>query len=226
MNKKLKVDDIKEMLEKKPDVNEFAKYISEHIEAIPLLIAIIAEDKGSTKFFCEKTIRLISEGEPELIYPYFDEISRFIDSKNSFIKWGGLITLSNLAAVDEENKFKDIYEKYFSMIDSESMITAGNVVGNAWKIILKNPEYEGDITKRLLGVANNTYINKGKPSPECRNIMLGNVIDCFDKYYKISGNKKEMIEFAAGQRNNTRKPVAKRAEKFLEEHPSKELKRG
>ncbi|NTW70939.1 MAG: hypothetical protein HGA49_01715 [Eubacteriaceae bacterium] len=218
MNKELTVAELKEMLDKKPDVDEFQKIVTENIEVVPLLLDIIREDKGSIKFFCEKIIRLISETEPKLIYPYFDDISRFIDSKNSFIKWGGLITLSNLAAVDDKNKFKGIYEKYFSMIDSESMITAGNVVGNAWKIIMKNPEYEGDITKRLLGVTDNTYVNKGKPSAECRNIMLGNVIDCFEKYYPISEHKREMMEFAAGQRNNTRKSVAKRAEKFIEEH--------
>ena len=112
-------------------------------------------------------------------------MAALIGSPNSFIKWGAIITLSNLAAVDTENKFASVYEKYFGLIDADAMVTAANVVGNAWKTILSKPEYEQDITKRLLRIPENTYLYKGEPSPECRNILCGHAIDCFDKYFEV-----------------------------------------
>jgi len=95
------------------------------------------------------------------------------------------------------------------------MMTATNVIDNAWKIVLHNPELEPDITRRLLAVQNNTYINKGRPSPECLNIVLGNVLDCFSKYYPISQNQPLILDFARSQLENTRRSVAKRAAKLF-----------
>ncbi len=112
------------------------------------------------------------------MYPYFDEAANLIHDSNSFIKWGAIITLSNLIAVDDDDRFATIYEKYFDLIDSESMITAANVIGNAWKIIKKNPIHENDITRRMLRVSENTYLNKGLPSAECKNVLIGHVVDC------------------------------------------------
>jgi hypothetical protein len=175
-------------------------------------------DKSSVKFFCEKLIRLLSAENPELVYPYFADLAALLDSPNNILKWGAIITLANLASVDREHKFAAIYEKYFSLLNDSSMITAGNVAGSAWKIVLINPGYEQDITRRLLAVRNNVYLNKGQPSPECKNIMCGHVLDCFEKYYPMSREKDKIREFAAGLRNNPRPAVAKRAAAFLKKY--------
>lgn len=182
------------------------------------LIEKIKTDKGSGKFFLEKSIRLLSEKEPRLVYPYFSEIAKLIQSPNNFIKWGAIITISNLIEVDEKNQFEPFFEKYFSLINDDSMITAGNVAGNAWKFIVKNPKWDREITERLLMVKDNTYLYKGEPSPECKNIMKGHVLGCFDKYYEISGLQEKMIAFAESEVSNSRKSVARRAQAFLKKH--------
>ena len=79
---------------------------------------------------------------------------------------GAVLTLSNLFFVDEENRFEAIYDKYLSFVNSTTMVTAGNTVGNARKIVRKNPAWEKDITKRRLKIQGNTYLHKGEPSPE------------------------------------------------------------
>lgn len=66
--------------------------------------------------------------------------------------------------------------------------------------------------------AGNTYLYKGAPSLECRNIMLGNVIDCFDMYWLQSENKKSLLEFAMGQVDNPRETVARKARLFVKKH--------
>ncbi len=218
MHKESLVDEWIQRLKQKPETDDFVDEVIQEPEIISVLIEIIKKDKGSVKFYCEKIVRIISERRPILVYPYFDDVASLIDSQNNFIKLGVIITLSNLISVDNENKFKSIYEKYFSLINSDSMITAGNVVKNAWKIVMKNPGWEDDITKRLLSLSANTYLNKGEPSPECKNIIFGDAIDCFNQYYEMSGNKEEIIEFVTNQRNNPRKQVAKKAESFLKRY--------
>lgn len=182
------------------------------------LIETIQADKGSGKFFLEKSIRLLSEREPSLVYPYFSEIDLLIESPNNFIKWGGIITLSNLIAVDEENRFEPLFDQYFSLLNADSMITAGNVASNAWKFVMKNPNWEKEITQRLLKVRENTYLYKGEPSLECKNIMIGHVLDCFDKYYEVSTLQEKMIAFAESEVKNPRQSVARKAQTFLKNH--------
>ncbi|MGI6162475.1 MAG: hypothetical protein ACOYEQ_00910 [Bacillota bacterium] len=215
---KYNLNHMKERLRQKPEVADFLDEITANPEILGLLFEIIRTDKGAVKFYCEKVIRMLSEKQPSLAYPYFDDVANLIDSQNSFVKWGAITTLSNLIDVDNDRKFEAVCQKYLDLINSDSMITAASAVKNVWKFVVKNPDYEGDLTKRLLGIADNTYLYKGKPSPECKNIMFGNAIDCFDKYFEISCSKKDIIEFVAKQRNNTRKQVAKKAEAFLKKH--------
>jgi hypothetical protein len=211
-------DEFLEFLKGKPKIGSFVDEVIGNPDIIPKLIGIIKTEKGSVKFYCEKAIRFISEKKPELIYPYYDDISSFLESSNSFIKWGGIIILSNLAAVDEEDKFRTVSGKYFRLLHSDSVITANNVAGNAFKFVEKDQAYERLITREILKIPGNTYLHKGEVSLECKNIMLGSAIEYFDKVFDISESKGQMLEFAEGQVNNTRKKVAKTAESFLKKH--------
>lgn len=212
------VQELQHSLKKMPAVYQFITDVAERVNKFPLLFEIIRTDRGAVKYHCEKIIRICSENNPKLVYPYFSEIADLLDSSNNFLKWGAIITLSNLVAVDDARQFDGIYDKYFAMLNSDSMITAANVIENAWKIVLKFPEREPDITARLLAVRENTYLNKGKPSPECKNILLGNILDNFSRYYPLSQRKAEMIDFAVSQLENTRRTVAKRAADFLKKY--------
>ena len=113
------------------DLEGMVEVLKEEPSRIKELIEKINTDKSSGKFFLEKSIRLLSEREPSLVYPYFSEIVELIQSPNNFIKWGAIITISNLIAVDVEKRFEFIFDEYFSLLSSDSMITAGNVASNA-----------------------------------------------------------------------------------------------
>jgi len=209
---------LKDRLTKKNDINILVSEVIDRSSMIPELLEIINTDKTSLRFSCTKIIRLVSEKKPELVYMYFDDISKLIYSTNSFIKWDGIRIISNLISVDSKGKFDLIYEEYFKLLNVPEMITSANVIGNAWKVVLHKPQYEKDITERLTKVRGITFFNKGKPSPECNRIACGHVIDCFDKYFSVSQNKEKILCFVRGQLLNSRKAVAKKAEKFLKKH--------
>ena len=160
----------------------------------------------------------MSEQQPDKIYPYFGDVAAWLQDSNSFVKWDGILILANLAAVDTEHRFASIYEEYFGLIRDSKMVTAANVAGNAWKIVQAVPEWENDITQRLLEVPQIIYLHHGEPSPECNNVMCGHVLDCFDRYFDLSNNQKLMLCFAHTQLNSSRKSVAKKAARFLKRH--------
>jgi hypothetical protein len=60
--------------------------------------------------------------------------------------------------------------------------------------------------------------DRGQLSPECSNVVYGHAIDSFGRFYDTIKNKKVVDDFIKRQLNNTRKPVAKKAEKFLRKH--------
>lgn len=215
---KMQTGQFKEMLKTKPDIFELADQCINNPDQITMLFDIINTEKSSIKFTCEKTIRIISDIEPLALYAYFDKLASLLDSDNNFILWGAIISISDIVCVDDDNKFDNIFEKYFSHLSSPAMITAANVVQNAYKIILSKPMLENEITKKLLNIKNYTYYIKDDASPECKNILYSHMLDCFGEYFEKSSMKKEIIEFAREQLNNSRLTVAKKAEKFLKKH--------
>ena len=146
--------------------------------------------------------------------PYFDKIVFLLESDNNILKWGAIIILSNLASVDTENKFEKIFKKYFAPIKGKQMITASNIVKNAWKIALAKPFLVERITREILKAERTEYENKGELSPECNRIVCGHAIDSFSRYYEKIKNKKPVKDFIKRQIDNPRSAVAKKAEKF------------
>jgi hypothetical protein len=206
---------IEKIYENGSNKKQIVKEVIKSPECIPQLFAGLNHDKGNIKLGCEKILRLVSEQKPEIIYPYFDTFVKLLDSENNILKWGVIITISNLSSVDTENKFEKIFGKYYASINDKTMITASNIVKNSWKIALAKPELAEKISKEILKVEKVRYENKGQLSPECNNIICGHAIDSFEKFYDEIKDKKPITDFIKRQLNNTRKSVAKKAKKFL-----------
>jgi hypothetical protein len=200
------------------DKVKLANEVIKHPEIIPRLLEEINNPKGSIKFGCEKILRIVSEQKPEILYPYFDFYIKFLDSQNNFIKWGAIITISNLAAVDKEKKFDKIFSKYYSPITGKVMVTSANIIENSWKIVLARPELADKIANEILKSERSQYEYHGKLSSECSNVVFGHAIESFGHFYDKIINKKVVDSFIKRQLNNTRKPVAKKAEKFIRKY--------
>lgn len=211
------------LIEKLKDKKQCESLLTDVLEdqsMLAVLLDVIEKEKSSVKFTCSKIIRLASETNPGLVYPYFDKVVGMMRSDISFIKWDGIATLSNLAKVDRNLLFDKIFDEYFDLIQDPQMITAATVVGNAWKIVSAKPDREAEITNRLLSVPENVYYNRGEPSPECNNILCGHVIDCIEIYYQVSNQKSAILAYLDKQRCNTRNSTARKAEILLKKTES------
>ena len=212
------MDIAKEIGKKGADAAKIARFAIENPDSIEKLIEGITADKGSIRFGYEKVLRLISEQRPDLIYPYFDVFKKLSVCDNSFLKWGAIMTIANLAAADTENKFDEIFEQYYSPVKGPVMVTAANIIGGTAKIIRAKPYLTDKIINEILKVEKGRYEMHGELSPECRNVAIGHAIDTFDSIYDEIENKEIIVKFVKKQLKNTREKVAKKAERFLKKH--------
>lgn len=210
------------LLKGKPDLTQLVTEAGRDSSLRETLFSLIRTERSTVRYSCTKVLRILSEQQPETVYPHFDDIVSWLHDANSFVKWDGILTLSNLAVVDTDDRFAPIYEEYFGLIRNPQMITAANVAGNAWKFVQARLEWEPDITQRLLEVPNIVYLHHGEPSPECNRVLCGHVLNCFDHYFDQSQNQADILHFAQDQLNCPRKAVAKSAARFLRRHDKKE----
>jgi len=207
--------DVLEKLEKKEiTADELYKQVEKDFDLISEICRGISSSKAHVRYPCAKVLNLLSGEKPEKLYPEMDFFITLLDSDKRILLWNALIIVANLTRIDEERKFDNIFDKYFSFIDDEYMVTVANVVGNAGKIAKAKPYLNERITRELLRVEN--LLLKPHLTQECRNILLGHAISAFETYFDQMENKEEVISFVKRQLNNSRDGTRKKAQKFLE----------
>ena len=209
---------VEQIGEKGSDKDKIAGYVIKNPECIPDIIGGLHAEKGTEKFGCEKVLRLISKKKAGLIYPYFDDYTTLLDSDNNFLKWGAILTIANLTVADSENKFENIFAQYYAPVTGPELVTAANIIGASVIIAGAKPELTDNITREILKVQYAEYRHQGEKSPECYNIACGHAIDYFHEVFNTIEDKETVAVFVKKHLDNTRKPVVKKAIKFLKKY--------
>jgi hypothetical protein len=178
------------------------KLLSEVLEGV-------SSDKARVKYGSAKVLRIIGERNPQVLYSKWDFFANMLNSTNTFLKSDGVFILGHLARVDSENKIQHIFDKLYSLIDDESMITAANLIGVSAIIAKAKPELQSVITSKLLN------IDRTHHSSECKNVLKGHAIVALDEYYQDSKDDKRILTFMKAESKNTRPSTRAKAEKFL-----------
>jgi hypothetical protein len=190
-----------------------AARIAKKPESFAVLFAGLRAEKPEIKYGSLKRLRAISEKEPAALYPEFGRFVDLLDSKNTFLRWGAIIIIGNLAAVDSRGKIGRILDRYLAPISGPVMITAANTIGGAGKIARAKPRFADRIARALLGVEAANY-----QTPECRNVALGHVVRSLDLFFEHIGDPEPVLAFVRRQLDNSRNAVKKKATAFLKKH--------
>jgi hypothetical protein len=174
------------------------------------LISGLAAKKARTKYGCSKTLRILAERRPDLLYPRFAFFAKLIESDNTFLKWDAIRIVASLAAVDTEGKFERIFRKYFRPIAGPVMITAAHSIAGGGRIALARPLLSDRIATELLKVEGASYA-----TAECLNVALGHAIGSVDRFFGQLRRKKRVLDFVRRQLANSRPATRKKAERFL-----------
>lgn len=196
---------------KKKNVDEesIAKKVVKDERLLDDLLEGVSSEKVVIKYKSLKVLTLVSEQQPKMLYPEWDFFVKLLDDDNTFLRVIGATIIANLTRVDTKNKFEKIFNKYYSLLEDESMINAANIAGRSGLIAKAKPHLQGKITNKLLD------IDKTNHSSECKNIIKGKAILSFDEYVDEFKDKEKIIRFVKKELKNTRSATKKKAEKLL-----------
>ena len=154
-------------------------------------------------------LEILSKENPNIIYPEWNFFVDLIKSKNAYHKSIAISTISNLTAVDEKNKFEDIFEEFFKLIDDKSVIVSRKLAICAGRIATAKLSLKSKITAVLLS------INDTQHSPSRKDLIKGDIIESFSEYFKDIKDKKTIIEFVKKQLDSSSPSTMKKAKEFL-----------
>jgi hypothetical protein len=176
----------------------------------------LLSNKPEIKYHCAKRAIALSEKNPKALYPQLNVFVKLLDGDNNVLKWVSIIVIGNLAGADKQNKISKLIPRLIGLLHGKSMITANNTIVALGKIAKHKPQFKEKIFRALLDVEKATYYNKGKVSPECRNIALGKVIGVLAEHSDELKDNKKAITFLQRQTKNTRSATRERAKKAID----------
>jgi hypothetical protein len=205
--------DTLKLAQKEVKAEETAEKVAENPRLISEVFDGTSSEDPRVKFKSAKTLKIISERNPKILYPKIDIFISLLDSENKIIKWIATDVIGNLTSVDLENKFDKVFQKYYDLLSAPSMITVGHIIENSGKIAKSKPYLTQKITSKLLDVEQLPV--KPPITQECKNILLGKVIQAFEVYFSQIENAEDVTSFAKRQLNNPRRATKAKAESFL-----------
>lgn len=166
------------------------------------------------------TLLAISEESPEELYHAWDIIEDILKKPEVSRKYIAVHLLSNLAAVDTENKFDRIFEEFYQLLSHESPVVSPHIAGVSGKIILSKPHLKSRIISMLLDIDS---INRCR-HPE---LLKSYVIQAFDDCFETIRIKDQMkiIKFVQDQSGSESPKTRKKAKAFLIKWKNNEIPR-
>lgn len=159
---------------------------------------------------CFKVIQTMSREVPLKLYSEWEYFHELINTSNAFYQMIGVKILANLTVVDSDEKFDEMLDEYFMLLDSRSLITARYVAGAAGIIVQAKPELQSRITEWLLKSGKTHHKNKG--------LVVHDAIESIDSYFDLIINKEKIISFVKTFLNSDSPKLANLAAEFLEKH--------
>lgn len=159
-----------------------------------------------------QVVFLISEKEPEVLYPQWDFFFNFLKSRNNFHKVIAIKLLANLIKIDTENKFKAIFNDYIEQLRSESIMTARTLVQNLGKIANSNPDLIKKITEVLFSV------EKQREHFQHKELIKADVINTFSEIFDLIEDKHKVVNYIKAQIKSESPKTRKSAQLFLKRY--------
>ena len=200
---------LSDLSKKKLNVKNAAKKALGDKRAISELLDGILSKKETIRFNSFKVLLLLSEEHPKVLYPEWDFFADLLNTDNAYHKYIAIYILANLAVDDPKGRFEKIFNRYYSLLDDESVIPPAHVAANSPKIARAKPHLQTKITNRLLSV------DKTHQRPERKDLIKGYIIEAFGQYFEEAENKKRMLDFAKVELNSRSPSTKKKAKEFL-----------
>ena len=198
-----------EMNNKEVDIETVAEKASANRELLSEILDGLTSKEETLRYNCHKVVMHISETNSRLLYREWDFFLELLSSDNSYRKMSAVQLIANLTKVDTENRFEQIVDKYYGLLDDKSMIVAIYVASNSGGIVRSKPQLEREITNKLLDIDRTHHPEGRKP------LIKAGAIEAFDKYFTEATDKERIIAFVKEQQDCDSPKTRKIAQDFL-----------
>jgi hypothetical protein len=204
---------LQKLADKSMTKEELFQRVKHDFGLFPEVLKGISSSKAAIRYGCAKVLTDLSEEHPEKLYSHIDSFIDLLDSEYRILTWNAMAIIANLARVDKDKKFDAIFDKYYSFLNDEYMVTVANVVGHSGKIALAKPHLIQKITDELLKVEN--IPTTPHLTEECKRVIAEKTIGSFDMFYDRIYAKEKVISFVERHLNSSRRTLKEEAENFL-----------
>ena len=206
-------DLLQRLVDKSMTRGELLQKVKRDFDLLPKILNGVTSSRATIRYGCAKVLMDLSEEYPEELYQHMDYFIELLDSKYRILTWNAMGIIANLTRVDKDGKFDAIFDKYYSFLNDEYMVTVANVVGHSGKIALAKPHLIQKITDELLKVENTS--TTPHLAEECKRVIAEKAIESFSLFFDRIHDKEKVLSFARRQLGSSRRTLRKEAENFL-----------
>jgi hypothetical protein len=183
---------------------------------LPDILAGLHDKTAAIRYGSSKTLIILSQTDPQLLYPHFDDFVHLLDSPHRILTWNALTILANLTTVDTQKKFDNILKNYYSHLTDGYLVTVNTIIQATPTIITAKPYLTDTILTYLLSTE--TLPTNPHLTTECKRIVASKLIPILDTLYPQFHNHKAIHEYISRNLNSTRPATRTAAQTFLKHH--------
>ncbi len=186
-----------------------AKKASKNEKLLNQLLEGILSKDDKTRYTSFKALMHIADNHPELLYPYWGNFARLIDSENAYSRYMACYLVASLAFVDRDDRFEKLFDKYYGMLNDKSVVPAAHAAANSGKIAQAKPGLEPKITEKLLS------IDATRHKPHHKELIKSYAIEAFGEYFGQAHERQTILDFVRKQVDSESPRTRKKAKEFL-----------
>ena len=148
--------------------------------------------------------------DPGLFYIYWEKFVSLLKHPNSYHRDFGLVLLSNLAGVDGQGRFDEIFEDYFACMNDPRFMTAQCCVGSTVNILRVKPHLAERIGTLFLG-----FEQFCDYPPKQKALLTADVLDVLEIIYSRGVHQQEVGEFILQAQESLSPKTRRKAKMFI-----------
>ena len=200
---------LSDLNKKDVDLVALARHASEDQGFLSELVEGLSDKRERVGYNCLRALLLVADEHPELLYPHWQSFVELLGSGNTYFKLRGANLVAAVIDADSENRFEQIFDRYYDLLDDKSVIMASYIAGNSGKIARAKPGLQGRITNRLLS------IDETHHRPERRDLIKSHALEALGEFFQESHDKTRILEFVRAELVSTSPRTRKKAQEFL-----------
>jgi len=202
---------IDQISEKDFDLNAFVQLAIKNMQARNEIVHQMLKNSAIMVYYhCYYIIEKASQERPDLFYTFWGEIAELLHHKNSYHRDFAVDIIGNLTIVDHLNRFSEIRDEYFAIINDKKFMTGNHCLKNLLKIYRNKPDQRGSILELLLDIdrqCNYTEKQKG--------VLKADVLEIFDEIYEEVPEQNRIKEFIRTEANCISPKTRKKAKDLI-----------